>query len=134
MEFLLTDEKKHQSYVLARAVRRSATLPREIPVLARALLLLRLASAAGNELLRSSTISADDLRFWWETYGSDSGFWSDPAELETLADLWMDVSDAIADTEESTIAGTIGQSVREIQMLVSLILRSRSITGHRCGC
>ena len=63
------------------------------PILARALLMLRLASARASELLSSSGVSKADLRFWWLALGKDLGLWDDQADEDFLG-LWTDVADA----------------------------------------
>ena len=63
------------------------------PILARALLMLRLASARASELLSSAGVSKTDLTFWWLPMGKDLGLWNDHYEDDFL-DLWTDVADA----------------------------------------
>lgn len=65
------------------------------PILARSVLLLRLASARTASLLDSSGISKADLEFWWIKLGSDLGFWDDASDIENFSDLWTDVNDAM---------------------------------------
>ena len=64
------------------------------PILARALLILRLASAHTAALLSDAEISKSDLEFWWSSLGTELGFWDAVADIENLADLWIEVSEA----------------------------------------
>ena len=84
------------------------------PILARALLMLRLASARAASLLAASGVSKEDLQFWWSALGRDLGLWDNPDDIETFSDLWADVGEARdnAEAQISTIQG--GSSVREI--------------------
>ena len=47
------------------------------PILARALLMLRLASARAAHLLAAAEVSKADLKFWWLPWGTDLGLWDD---------------------------------------------------------
>jgi hypothetical protein len=82
------------------------------PTLARALLLLRIASAAGADLLDQAGISSSDIRFWWSRKIADLGLWEPVDDLSNLTQLWGDVSDAIADVETFRTA-TPAPSARE---------------------
>ena len=64
------------------------------PILARGLLMLRLASASAASLLTAADISGD-IRFWWSALGSDLGLWENQEEIGAFSDLWADVADAI---------------------------------------
>ncbi len=65
-------------------------------VLARALLLLRVATGACQLLVESLPGSPrDDLKFWWSSLGVARGLWSGKAKPDHFADLWSDVDQAI---------------------------------------
>lgn len=83
------------------------------PILARACLLLRLASAAAAKLMKEATISRTDLEFWWGPYGENSGFWDSSGEPEAFSDLWMDISEALGEAEGEMAAIREG-SVRAV--------------------
>ena len=61
------------------------------PILARGLLMLRLASASIANLLAVAGISKDDLEFWWLPMGYDLGLWEATSDFATFPDLWTDV-------------------------------------------
>jgi hypothetical protein len=95
------------------------TSPRALPVLSRAVLLLRIASAATDYLFREAGIDADDLRFWWRAFGDDTGLWEiDADDPDTMTDLWADVGyDAEAAREWIARLGgdaSAGRAYREI--------------------
>lgn len=66
-------------------------------VVARAALLLRVATGASRALLEMlPTGERSDLTFWWQVLGEDRGFWQMGSVPSNLADLWTDVDIAIA--------------------------------------
>ena len=89
------------------------------PILARSLLMLRLASASTASLIRAAGISKDDLAFWWIPFGSDMGMWEDPEDYEAFADLWDDVSEAQDKANQSlaSIRGT--ESVKSVSSILT---------------
>ncbi len=64
------------------------------PILARSLLMLRLASARAASLLTAAEVSKANLEFWWSALGTDLGLWESAADIETLSDLWIEVAEA----------------------------------------
>ena len=64
-------------------------------VMARAALLLRVASGFSAQIVANSAFNADDLRFWTSTCGEKRAFWPIAAQLDDLTDLWIDVLDAV---------------------------------------
>jgi len=65
-------------------------------VIARATLLLRVASAACASLLSAAAIKKPSISFWWEAWGAERGLWERGSAPADLFDLWKDVSDALA--------------------------------------
>jgi hypothetical protein len=66
-------------------------------VMARAALLLRVASGFSAQLIDASVFTSADLRFWTDSWGTRRAFWMPGEVLEDFTDLWMDVSAAIDD-------------------------------------
>jgi hypothetical protein len=66
-----------------------------LKVIARAALLLRLATGAAADLLDRCDASKDVLRFWWEAIGNESGLWRASGPPDDLTDLWVDVEEAL---------------------------------------
>lgn len=92
----------------AAAIEGDATKPDGVlPVLARALLLLRLASAACAYHTQAAGFSESDVQFWWEPLGEDCGLWESSGPPTTLSDLWQDAAAAI-DVIESKLSASSG--------------------------
>ncbi len=64
-------------------------------VIARALVMLRMATGASYRLLESAKFGKTELEFWWQGLGEDFGLWNDSTRPENVTDLWADVSTAI---------------------------------------
>ena len=88
------------------------------PILARALLMLRLASARASVLLAAAGVSKSDLKFWWLPLGTDLGLWYDLDE-EDFVDLWTDVADAKESAEDRISDLPEGSSVRAVSVVLS---------------
>ena len=73
-------------------------------ILARSLLILRLASATSAVLVDGADLSKKDLEFWWSPLGSDWGLWETPDDYESFSDLWEDVNDAIGTVDHLAYA------------------------------
>ena len=88
------------------------------PILARSLLLLRLASASTASLFAAAEVKKSDLKFWWSALGTDLGWWEDPEDIEAFSDLWSDVSDA-KDEAEARLSARHGEvSVRTASQIL----------------
>jgi hypothetical protein len=84
--------------VIDAAKTSSVGAPRHhVEVMARATLLLRVATGASARLLAGAGIGADDLAFWWEPLGWERGLWEPAAPPEQLSDLWADARAALED-------------------------------------
>ena len=86
--------------------------------MARALLMLRLASARASVLLAAAGVSKSDLKFWWLPLGTDLGLWYDLDE-EDFVDLWTDVADAKESAEDRISDLPEGSSVRAVSVVLS---------------
>jgi hypothetical protein len=69
-------------------------------IIARAALLLRLASGSAAELMHQAGLSADAIAFWWEPFGQARGLWEQTIESGMATDLWADVEPLL---EEITV-------------------------------
>lgn len=84
---------------------------RPISVICRAILLLRLASAACDSLFRESGLVASDMEFWWKELGSEIGLWESGSEPYQMFDLWADIEfrlDTIEDWLDSADSANAG--------------------------
>ena len=88
------------------------------PILARSLLLLRLASASTASLFDAAGVTKADLKFWWAALGTDLGWWDAPEDIEMFSDLWSDVGDAKDDAEARLSAFQGGVSVRAANQIL----------------
>jgi hypothetical protein len=70
-----------------------------LQIIARASLLLGLATAATSTHLREAGYTANDLKFWWERQAVERGLW-ETGNLMDPHDLWADVNEAIEDNDE----------------------------------
>ena len=87
----LTNLRKNGHYVFLWAGDASRFPPLQA-VVARATLLLRVASAVCARRLSNAGVTKQELQFWWTRLGEDGGLWSDDADLNSLSDLlWPDV-------------------------------------------
>lgn len=82
-------------------------------VMARALLLLRVASGASRQMLADADVKLDGLAFWWGAYGMSRGLWDAPPDSGGLTDTWADIEPALQDVSE-WIAGDSPDSYREL--------------------
>jgi hypothetical protein len=114
---LLTEADDRQSSV--------ADARHHLKVIARAALLLRLATGASAELLNRSQASTEVLRFWWEAIGVEAGLWRAAGPPDDLTDLWADVDDALA-TNREWIASASDTSV-------GAWVASRAVALHTLG-
>ena len=95
------------------------------PILARSLLMLRLASARTASLLAAADVSKSDLAFWWQPLGTDLGLWDTPEDIQVFTDLWTDVGEAKEEVAESLSA--FGGEV-SVQTATDVLTRSASLT------
>lgn len=78
----------------------NASHPRQhLQVIARASLLLRVATGAAAKLLQNTPYDPSDLTFWWEGLGENRGLWASTDGPPSFGDLWTDISEALKDWE-----------------------------------
>lgn len=111
---------RHPLFVEARKKGRDRSgNMRPISVMARAILLLRLASAACDDLFRRSGIDRLDVEFWLSSMGANIGLWEPGEEPERVTDLWADIETALEVIEQWTDGttssnGSISRARREL--------------------
>lgn len=66
-------------------------------MLARATLLLRVATGSSSSLMTASGIGGDEYRFWWQALGQRRGIWEGQRNREDLLDLWEDIRALLAE-------------------------------------
>lgn len=72
---------------------------RALPVISRALLLLRLSSASALNFIEATGIQKEELMFWWKPQGDLQGLWNPGNYPDRMTDLWADVEEAIDSLE-----------------------------------
>ena len=76
-------------------------------VLARATLLLRMASGSTADLLQNAMFTPEALAFWWERLGQSRGLWEGTKSAADIIDLWADIellSRDLSDFDEKHVA------------------------------
>ncbi len=71
------------------------------PMMARTMLLLRIATGSAIQLVRESGRSAVSLQPWTESLALSRGLWSAEAPVEDVRDLWADVELALEEAENA---------------------------------
>jgi hypothetical protein len=80
----------------ARKTDPPATPRHHIQVLARATLLIRVATGASYACLRTlSGFDKSDLEFWWTRIGEDRCLWHEGNPPDRFVDLWTDIREAL---------------------------------------
>jgi len=67
-----------------------------LQVIARAVLLLRVATGSASLLFGEAGFDGEDLEFWWRQFGEDIGLWVPPFNTR-IVDLWADIEVALDD-------------------------------------
>lgn len=98
-------------------------------ILARATLLLRLATGSALQLTRSAGLSGAKLQFWWGQLGINRGLWDGTKDRDDLLDLWDDIAALFEDIREFQSATP--QNDQTFQMIGSKIPQVVSGLG---GC
>ena len=96
-------EKTPELLLAARCKNQPIHLNHSQQVLARATLLLRVATGSLSNLLNESGTSLyKDLEFWWMDTAIRRRLWPKNNAPDNFIDLWQDVSEALVDVQQST--------------------------------
>lgn len=71
-----------------------------VSVMARALMLLRVASGTVRHMLIEAGVGLGSLSFWWEPYGRERGLWTIPPLSSELMDGWADTELTLREVDE----------------------------------
>lgn len=71
-----------------------------LSVMARALLLLRVASGGTRRMIVDAGIDFDQLAFWWHDYGTERGLWKKAPAAAHITDGWADTEAVLTDIDE----------------------------------
>ena len=105
----LTRDVQAEDSVLTTEARGTVAVrdPRHhIQVMARAVLLLRVATGACALLLREASFGRSELEFWWKNLGEERGLWEPGDEPDELLNLWADVDMALSDMHQWEISNS----------------------------
>ena len=103
VDFLSNPDPSLNHPILREAVKKGVNKEggvNPLPIISRAYLLLRLASAATENLLLNSSIKKEDLFFWWNKFGNDIGLWIPGNAPDQMTDLWIDVKTSVDAIED----------------------------------
>lgn len=78
------------------------------PMMARTVLLLRIATGSAIELVRESGHSSAALRPWLDSLALSRGYWSEESPIDDALDLWADVELAIEEAEIADVGSLNG--------------------------
>jgi len=84
-------------------------------MLARALMLLRMATGACRQVRLNAGLDKENLRFWWHQLGVELAMWNESGEPDQIQDLWMDVKEAITELD-TWLAGRDMPQIRELRV------------------
>lgn len=70
------------------------------PLLARASILLRIATGVARGFMSDVNMEFSDMSFWWQRRGGDLGLWDSVVEMDDLLDLWGDVIVALEELDD----------------------------------
>lgn len=86
---------------------RPAGIDQPAELLVRAALLLRMSSAISADMLQRVGVVRESVHFWWGSVGTQFGFWDDPADQNDCTDLWVEVSEELAELQEIVDSPTV---------------------------
>jgi hypothetical protein len=68
-------------------------------IVARATLLLRIASGSTADLFQAAGFTPGTLAFWWERMGQSRGLWEGAKGADDLLDLWADIESLLSELD-----------------------------------
>lgn len=71
-----------------------------LPIIARAMLLLRIAVGMVSQLYKLGDVTTNELGFVWSNYGLNNGFWTPNNPKTNFNELWTDIQSTIIDLKE----------------------------------
>jgi hypothetical protein len=106
----LCDPAKHPDSSVFAAVQGNSGLDstgQHLEMLARGLMLLRLATGACRQLVINSGIDKAQLQFWWHCIGQELALWDKADVPADTQSLWLDIQASIQDIEAWVRAGNV---------------------------
>jgi hypothetical protein len=99
---LLSQYPYESEHLIFSEAQKKETKP--IPVIARAALMLRIATGIVSQLLQDSDISKDELSFVWQNYGFNNGFWTSMGPIDEFYKLWVEIEQDYSIMEPEILA------------------------------
>ena len=96
----------------------SSSPPPAKSVIARATLLLRLANAVCAQRLEQAGVKKGDLRFWWDKFGQDCGFWPQGNAPQYFTHLWDPVNSSFSEVDSAIPSIATPFAMSEIQEII----------------
>lgn len=106
-DFLSRQAEAEEPSVLhyAHMLSTDATEDRLLPILGRAVVLLRIATGSAREILAEARVDLELLEFWWNDAGLEQGLWQLAPATEELPDIWEDFAIVVEALEAWRISG-----------------------------
>jgi len=99
-------------------------------VMARAAVLLRLASGACTDLIQPAGLSGQDLALWRGSFAVDRGLWDTNAPPTDATDLWADVQAAMEDLERWEAGASVGATLFDWRTAAARAVESLTVTDR----
>lgn len=97
MDFLMREKEPNDAQVLGLSKSVPTTSARSaFYMVARAVLLLRIASGSTSQLFQDAGFASSEIEFWWTELGPARGLWNSDGAPENAADLWSDIDVALS--------------------------------------
>jgi len=127
--FLLRTAEPDDHAILQQAsIANNPLNPRALPIIARAILLLRLSSSSSQRLLDRAGIQGEEIKFWWRQLGEEVGLWSSGDEApDSMIFLWADVEAEFESAKNWCVANTPVSSVWEARRDISIPVAQLSL-------
>jgi hypothetical protein len=111
----------------------ATSLGGHIPVMCRALLLLRVASGMTANALRAANVTLSSLGFWVDDIGTRHGIWDPGSAPPDILDLWSDVEVAIEEMDQTARTSPADLSSWRASNSYSMITASETERAHLWG-
>jgi len=102
--FIIKEAKKD-------SINNRLNLSNPFPMFCRAILMLRMATGASNQLIGSSALSKQNLKYWWEGICRGIGIFNLTDTVSEASELFTDVGDSISSIETSS--STVWNSLKD---------------------
>jgi hypothetical protein len=126
-DFLLRLTEPDDHFIITEAKKdlydNRLNLTNPFPMFCRAILMLRMATGASSQLINTSSLAQQNIKYWWEGICRGIGIFNATETAADASELFMDVSDSINSIESSATAvlGTLKDAIPSISSDLSTI-------------